>query len=231
MKITITDHRSEGRDSAVQRDIDGTVLEDGARDDERKAYHRVYNNTVMSDSRTVTVVIEEGDYEASGIPRWIAVDGDPKVTGFFVEKIEVNFHRGAREGTYNAHHDPGEMWSRTVNVRGANRKKDGQPGLKPQNFGYPTRSPIQVGVWTEADIDPNVDPESYWGKSQRARVGTPKMGSQADPMPGWLQAIIDRVHPETGELPYRWTPTHLFGSFVEHSWNPEVGIQLQEIVR
>ena len=226
MKITITDHRSESRDRAVQRDIDGTILsfESTASDASRRAYHRVYNNTVMSDDRTVTARIEEGDHDTAGVPRWIEVEGDRQVSGYFVERIDIEFRRSAHEGKHS-------KWSQTVVVRGANRKKDGQPGLKPQSFNYPTRSWTQVGVWTADDINPDHDPESYWGKKERERVGEPKMDRVLDPMPGWLQAIIDRVHPETGELPYRWTPTHLFGSFVEHSWNPEVGIQLQEIAR
>lgn len=224
MKITVTDQRSESRDRSSQRDIDGTVLTENGNNSERRAYHRVYNNVNMSDHRSVTARMEEDDYETGGVPRWIAVEGDRQVSGFFVELVEVNYQRYAREEGHTE-------WTRTILVRGANRKKDGQPGLKPQNFNYPTHSPIQIGVWTEDDINPGHDPESWWGKKERERVGTPKMGTQPDPLPGWLQAIVDRVHPETGELPYRWTPTHLFGSFVEHTWTPEVSLQVQEIRR
>lgn len=223
MKITITDHRSESRDRSCQRDIDGTVLS-GTSDADRKAYHRVYNNTHIHDDRAVTVRIEDTDH-AAGIPEWIEIEGDRQVFGYFVQIVSIGYQRsGNDDGKYTD-------WHQTVTVSGDNRKKDGTPGLKPQRFAYPTQSPRQVGVWTEADINPDLDPQSWWGKKERERVGSPRMERMPDPMPGWLQAILDRVHPETGELAYRWTPTHLFGDFVEHSWNPEVGIELQGVTR
>ena len=216
MKITIDDYRIENRRRHTRRDISGDYPGD-RRHWDRKATPSA-NATEVNDDRTVIVEFEDDDWLAGVVPRTLDRACDRNTEGTFVELIEIQFHRSADDDGYNR----GGRWRLSmIIVSGANLKKDGQPGVKPQTVYFPTNTWTEVGVWAEADVNPLLDPESYTGKRERERVGTPKFDHVADPLPGWVQDIVDRAHPETGALPFQYTTLHLFGDYADRSWTPE----------
>lgn len=227
MKITINDHRHEDRHRNVNRNLDSTVLTVNDLQD-RQVWTQSSTQATgvqVQDTRSVIIHFEDADWADGGIPRSLDRAADRNVSGTFVDRMEIKFVRSVNNDGYTK----GGRWRRTaIMVSGANRKKDGNPGEKPQRIHFPTRTWTKVGVWTEADIYPGFAPESYWGRSQRERVGQDKFDHVPDPLPDWVQSIVDRVHPATGELSFQWTSVHLFGDFADQTWTPEVGITTQE---
>ena len=225
MEITIDDRRREERVRKTRRDIDGTPLT-AEQFKDRRIWDNPINSTESTnvhDTRTVIIRFEENDYTIGAVPRSLDRSQDRKASGTFVERMEIQFHRSADDDGYNR----GGRWRRTlISVRGANRKKNGTPGLKGQELRFPTLTWTELGIWTEADINPLLDPESITGKKERERIGIPKFDHVADPLPGWVRGIVDRAHPDTGALPFQYTTLHLFGDFADQSWNPDVAIEL-----
>lgn len=208
MKIKITDQRHEDR---IQRTEIGAT--------ELQTFTGGAPHTSIGDVREVRVLIEEHGATAIGtVPETLPVTSwrDRHVNEIFVGKVEINWSRSQRE-------DKSGRWVRNIMVTGSNRKKDGTPGLKHGVVRYPSTHEEPDGVYTADDIDwasyerhHGTDRDAWSGYVRRQtieKVGQEKTKTVDDPLPDWLAYLVDKTHPVTGETPFTYGDTHVYGSF------------------
>jgi hypothetical protein len=211
MRVEMTDYRAEHRDVSVRVGIDGERLPDvpATKYGGTRSWERSYESEETADRRTVEIWFEEGD----DVPEVL----DPnehlhfgQVFPFFVSRAKIVYRRDNTAG--KSYKRVGAQWVRDYfEVSGANRRKDGSSGEKPQTLKFPTRSKYETGeYWTEADV--TVEPGKYLYKPQMERVGKPKLEDRNDPIPAWLAAIEAQASPETG-VPFVHGEEHRFGDF------------------
>jgi hypothetical protein len=215
MKFTIKDHRSENRTASTQRDITGAVTEAPPSYWDSKPRSENYDRRKTHDNREVSVVLEPEDYVGDlAVPDIIQGQAVGKHGGeFFARRIIVRLTRSYDNGDGSS-----DNWGRygSIHISGPNRRADGTEGAKDNGKRYPViREADGPDTWTLKDVE-----ESTWNFQlgdtlpdyKLALIGTPKKIRVVDPLPGWLAAIVDRVHPRTG-LPFAYPDEHRFGDF------------------
>jgi hypothetical protein len=169
---------------------------------------RNYDRRVTADHRNVQISVESGD----DVPASLEGQQYP----FEPMSIHIEYQRAHQEPAIwepTSYHYVPPVWKCTrMVVSGANLRKDGTHGEKPQSIHYPTSSHYETGeFYTEADV--TVEEGHYLHNRQRARIGEPKTELRRDPLPQWLAAIADRVSPLTGP-PFAHGDEHRFGTFL-----------------
>ena len=213
MKITMSDHRNEERNSK-------TILINGEPYQSRPSadggyYALDYDYEKVAETRSLAVTIEHKT--DADVPEVLPDITDRNIDHFFVDLVAFQWTRTLNQGW--------EM-SRII-VSGINCRKDGSRGAKTGSTRYPTYHKEQRGVIDESDYAWAKNHPTWKDKGgipdyAKEHFGKPRMVDIADPLPAWLEKIVAEHHPVTGTIPFIYGDTHLFGEFASERHTDQV---------
>lgn len=216
MKFVIKDYRNEERSANVRRDITGALTERAPSNYDPNPRPENYDQRKTIDSREVEIKLEPEDFVGeNAVPEVMQGSPSGKHGGeFFVRSITIRYSRSFPNTDTDTERD---NWSRygEIYIRGINRRADGTEGAKDNATRFPVvREVDSPEIWTLAEIEESGYryPDGTIPNWEMNKVGKPKKVRVVDPLPGWLAAIVDRVHPRTG-LPFAHDDEHRFGEF------------------
>lgn len=168
----------------------------------------------VKDSRTVSVGFDSwGDTPYGEVPELLEEITDDRLHLFHVDRVRFVWVRKFTGDNADA------QWQITdsgyISVSGDNYRKDGSRG---QITGA-TRFPKIV---QRKEDTGKVKTEKYFGKPyeelptyQQKWWGDPVFQTFYDrqPLPAWLQTIVDLSHPVTGKNPFTFGDEHVYGRF------------------
>lgn len=226
--IHTNDHRNEDRNQSASY-VDGKPQESASTIGVLSYYGklRVSENITASydvtvkDTRTVHVTFDTwGDLPGGVVPELLQDTSDQRLDMFYLDQVRFTWTRkftgdnkDAQWKISGGRFDSGSK----IHVSGDNYRKNGTRGQITGGTIYPR-------IVERREPTGQIKDESYFGMPydelpdfKKKWWGQPVTDTFHDPqpLPQWLQTIVDRTHPVTGENPFTFGNEHVYGKFDE----------------